>query len=99
MPGPPVETWQARGGRHVGVPLTDPTCVPGAVTGGVTRAAHGRNRHLSEQAWTCRWGRLRSRRGVSVAVSGPELPGVLGALAPLLNRYGYAAITAVIILE
>lgn len=30
---------------------------------------------------------------------GPELPGVLGELAPLLDRYGYAAIAVLIILE
>jgi membrane protein DedA with SNARE-associated domain len=32
-------------------------------------------------------------------MSGPELPGVLDALAPLLDRYGYAAIAAFITLE
>lgn len=30
---------------------------------------------------------------------GPELPGVLGALTPLLDRYGYGAIATLIILE
>ena len=32
-------------------------------------------------------------------MGGPELPGVLGDLAPLLDRYGYAAIAALITLE
>jgi membrane protein DedA with SNARE-associated domain len=62
----------------------------------------------SEHAWSGRHGLIGDhvgrvgrvgRVGARVRVSGPELPGVLGELAPLLDRYGYAALAALITLE
>jgi hypothetical protein len=99
----PWPSWRKRNkawsGYAAGTAISRPRCVRrpvgrrGRATAEALRRAAGRLDYTDRVSKPC------TRCDAMTVVTGPELPGVLGSLAPLLDRDGYLVIGGLILVE